>query len=180
MSIYLIFNYLIKKFSKKNFHLILTYFNLFFLRDEFDNIFFTSCKQNLGVRFCFNKIFNKINQREDLWKKDEFENDLSMNSKDEAEENKGIKGGLFSCCAKRKNEENNISKDGDLVIVEQMVDIDEDEEEDKYRKIIHKMTGKNTNKESNKEEKEKNNNKSNEENKDQDEGNKEKGGCLFI
>jgi hypothetical protein len=74
-------------------------------------IFFTSAQNNLGIRNCFDMIFNKIKHKEDLWKKTTYENIQkrgpngeeieSEEDKDETEHlNDSSEGVGFFCCKK--------------------------------------------------------------------------------
>jgi hypothetical protein len=69
--------------------------------------FFTSTKYNLGIRNCFDTIFNKINKKEKLWRKTVYE-DGSEESEEEnlndhhmrKEEDSGFFSRGFLCCKK--------------------------------------------------------------------------------
>lgn len=120
-----------------------------------ENIFFTSCKQNLGVKYLFDRIFNKINQRENLWKKVEYEIESSYKNRSVEEKQKKAQCQPFFCCNSRKAEETNKLTDkksmGEVSNEHfiQYVDI-EDDENDKYRNMINKMNYKNLNNDQNK------------------------------
>lgn len=138
----------------------------------------------------FDRVFNKINQREYLWKKVEYESEKSNSKNGDAEE-KLVKNGActpFFCCNSRKTEENKNIEKKSLVEVSndngiQYMDIDDDEN-DKYRNIIKKMNNRNLNIDNNNKKEviksEGDKNISKEDNKDNAAEGEKKGGCLIF
>ena len=79
-----------------------------------ENLFFVSTKFNLNVKIAINSMLNNINQKEDLWNKQVFE-DQNNNGLDERDEinprSKGNDTGFFSrifyCCYPKTVETDN-------------------------------------------------------------------------
>ena len=70
--------------------------------------FFTNTKYNLGIHNCFGSVFNKIKQKEDLWKKITYENKeehVEKEENDNKEEDAATTGIL--CCKKTKTKTDN-------------------------------------------------------------------------
>jgi hypothetical protein len=79
-----------------------------------ENFFFSSAKHNIGVKNCLNSVFNKINQKEKIWKRVDFDDREELNPDDDLNGKEETGGGFLFCCRPRKkitdNNEKELSK----------------------------------------------------------------------
>jgi hypothetical protein len=77
--------------------------------DAYNLLFFTSTKQNIGVKRTFRAIFNLIKQKDELWKKITFEEKKEEKKDEDEEENNDDGGfGLFCCKSKKVIDKQNL------------------------------------------------------------------------